>query len=124
MALSTINARDILVIRKCTTTTPASRDLTFWAPWLTAISLIILLFFAQAVIKTGEVDTKYRILPASMLLGSVSAYSMAEAHHKHLGYLVGLGVLFAGCLAPFCGLTVVALITKTSEQFSRQVITP
>ena len=122
MALSIIDARDIIVIRKRTTTTPASRSLTFWAQWLAATAILILLLCALAVIKTGEVDTQYRMLAAFMLLGSVPAYSMMQVYHKQHGYLVGLGRLLAGWLALLSGLTVVAFITKTSELFSREVI--
>lgn len=101
---------------------PAGRSLTFWAQWLAAISVLILLLCALAVMKTGEVDTQYRMLSAFMLLGSVPAYSMMKVYHKHHGYVVGLGRLLAGWLVLLAGLMVIAFITKTSELFSREVI--
>ncbi|WP_421668289.1 undecaprenyl-phosphate glucose phosphotransferase [Pseudomonas sp. ALK-5] len=110
------------MIRKRSTTMPAGRSLTFWAQWLAAISVLILLLCALAVMKTGEVDTQYRMLAALMLLGSVPAYTMMQVYHKQHGYLAGLGRLLAGWLALLCGLTVAAFITKTSELFSREVI--
>ena len=122
MVLSIIDARDIILIRKRTTTIPAGRSLTFWAQWLAAISILILLLCALAVMKTGEVDTQYRMLSAFMLLGSVPAYSMMQVYHKQHGYLVGLGRLLAGWLVLLSGLMVLAFITKTSELFSREVI--
>ena len=76
MVLPIIDARDIILIRKRTTTIPADRSLTFWAQWLAAISILMLLLCALAIMKTGEVDTQYRMLSAFMLLGSVPAYSM------------------------------------------------
>ena len=116
------NARDFILIRKRSTTMPAGRSLTFWAQWLAAISVLILLLCALAVMKTGEVDTQYRMLSAFMLLGSVPAYSMMQVYHKHHGYVVGLGRLLAGWLVLLSGLMVIAFITKTSELFSREVI--
>jgi putative colanic acid biosynthesis UDP-glucose lipid carrier transferase len=116
------NARDFILIRKRSTTIPAGRSLTFWAQWLAAISVLILLLCALAVMKTGEVDTQYRMLSAFMLLGSVPAYSMMQVYHKHHGYVVGLGRLLAGWLVLLSGLMVIAFITKTSELFSREVI--
>ncbi|VVO03268.1 undecaprenyl-phosphate glucose phosphotransferase [Pseudomonas fluorescens] len=110
------------MIRKRSTTMPAGRSLTFWAQWLAAISVLILLLCALAVMKTGEVDTQYRMLSAFMLLGSVPAYSMMQVYHKHHGYVVGLGRLLAGWLVLLSGLMVIAFITKTSELFSREVI--
>ncbi|VVP60469.1 hypothetical protein PS838_06152 [Pseudomonas fluorescens] len=110
------------MIRKRSTTIPTGRSLTFWAQWLAAISVLILLLCALAVMKTGEVDTQYRMLGAFMLLGSVPAYSMMQVYHKHHGYLVGIGRLLAGWLTLLCGLTVMGFITKTSELFSREVI--
>ncbi|MCH4880460.1 undecaprenyl-phosphate glucose phosphotransferase [Pseudomonas sp. TMW22090] len=110
------------MIRKRNTTFPAGRGLTFWAQWLAAISLLILLLCALAMMKTGEIDTQYRMLAAFMLLGSVPAYSIMQVYHKQHGYLVGIGRLLAGWLALLCGLTIVAFITKTSELFSREVI--
>jgi len=122
MAMPITYARDIIVIRKRTTTVPAGRSLTFWAQWLAAISVLILLLCALAVMKTGEVDTQYRMLGSFMLLGSVPAYSMMQVYHKQHGYLVGLGRLLAGWLVLLSGLMVIAFITKTSELFSREVI--
>lgn len=116
------NARDFILIRKRSTTMPAGRSLTFWAQWLAAISLLILLLCALAVMKTGEVDIQYRMLAAFMLLGSVPAYSMMQVYHKQHGYLAGLGRLLAGWLALLSGLMFMAFITKTSELFSREVI--
>ena len=110
------------MIRKRNTTMPAGRGLTFWAQWVAAISVLILLLCALAVMKTGEVDTQYRILSVLMLLGSVPAYSMMQVYHKQHGYLVGLGRLLAGWLALLSGLMVMAFVTKTSELFSREVI--
>ncbi|MGH8376242.1 MAG: undecaprenyl-phosphate glucose phosphotransferase, partial [Pseudomonas sp.] len=117
-----IDARDIILIRKRNTTLPADRGLTFWTQWLAAVSVLILLLCALAVMKTGEVETHYRVLGAFMLLGSVPAYSMMQVYHKQHGYLVGLGRLLAGWMVLLSGLTVVAFITKTSELFSREVI--
>ena len=96
------NARDFILIRKRSTTMPAGRSLTFWAQWVAAISVLILLLCALAVMKTGEVDTQYRMLAAFMLLGSVPAYSMMQVYHKQHGYLAGLGRLLAGWLANRC----------------------
>ncbi|MDQ0125881.1 putative colanic acid biosynthesis UDP-glucose lipid carrier transferase [Pseudomonas lini] len=110
------------MIRKRSTTMPAGRSLTFWAQWLAATSILILLLCALAVMKTGEVDTQYRMLSAFMLLGSVPAYSMMQVYHKYHGYVVGLGRLLAGWLVLLSGLMVIAFITKTSEMFSREVI--
>lgn len=122
MVLPIIDARDIILIRKRTTTIPADRSLTFWAQWLAAISILMLLLCALAMAKTGEVDTQYRMLSAFVLLGSVPAYSMMQVYHKHHGYLVGLGRLLAGWLVLLSGLMVLAFITKTSDLFSREVI--
>lgn len=110
------------MIRKRGSTMPAGRSLTFWAQWFAAISILILLLCALAVMKTGEVDTQYRMLSAFMLLGSVPAYSLMQVYHKHHGYVVGLGRLLAGWLVLLSGLLVIAFITKTSELFSREVI--
>jgi len=110
------------LIGKRKTTIPAGRSLTFWAQWLAAIPILILLLCALALMKTGEVDTQYRMLSAFMLLGSVPAYSIMQVYHKEHGYLVGLGRLLAGWLVLLAGLMVIAFITKTSELFSREVI--
>lgn len=72
--------------------------------------------------KTGVVETQYRLLATFILLGSVPAYSMMKVYHKQHGYVVGLGRLLAGWLALISGLTVVAFVTKTSEMFSREII--
>ena len=101
---------------------PTDRGLTFWAQWAAAISVLVLLLCALAMMKTGEVDTQYRILSVLMLLGSVPAYSMMQVYHKQHGYLVGLGRVFAGWLTLLSGLMVMAFVTKTSELFSREVI--
>lgn len=109
------------MIPKRNTAFPAGQGLTFWIQWLAAISVLILLLCALAVRKTGEVDTQYRMLGAFMLLGSVPAYSIMKVYHKQHGYLAGLGRLLAGWLVLLSGLTIVAFITKTSAQFSREV---
>ncbi|MHC8315210.1 undecaprenyl-phosphate glucose phosphotransferase [Pseudomonas sp. LB3P31] len=110
------------MIRKRNTTMPANRGLTFWAQWAAAISVLTLLLCALAVIKTGEVDTPYRMLAILIMLGSVPAYSMMQVYHKQHGYLVGLGRLLAGWVTLLSGLVVMAFITKTSEMYSREVI--
>lgn len=101
---------------------PAGRGLTFWAQWVAAISVLMLLLCALAVMKTGEVDTQYRMLGAFIVLGSVPAYSLMQVYHKQHGYLIGVGRLLAGWFALLAGLTVMGFITKTSELFSREVI--
>lgn len=101
---------------------PAGRGLTFWAQWVAAISVLMLLLCALAVMKTGEVDTQYRMLGAFIVLGSVPAYSLMQVYHKQHGYLVGVGRLLAGWFALLAGLTIMGFITKTSELFSREVI--
>ncbi len=110
------------MIRKRSTTMPAGRSLTFWAQWMAAISVLILLLCALAVMKTGEVGTQYRMLAVFILLGSVPAYSMMQVYHKQHGYLAGIGRLLAGWLVLLSGLMGMAFITKTSELFSREVI--
>ncbi|MFV3384130.1 undecaprenyl-phosphate glucose phosphotransferase [Pseudomonas sp. NY15364] len=102
--------------------TAENRGLTFWGQWAAATSLLILLLCTLAMIKTGEIDTQYRILALLTLLGSVPAYSLVGAYQKHHSHLAGLGRLLGGWLLLLAGLLVATFITKTSTLFSREVI--
>ncbi len=98
------------------------RGLTFWAQWLAAFGLLTLLLCSLTLYKTGEIATQYRALALLSLFASVPIYSLMRVYYKQHGYLAGLGHLLAGWLTLLAVLLVSAFVTKTSEQFSREVI--
>ena len=98
------------------------RGLTFWLQWLAAFALLTLLLCALTLMKTGEIETHYRVLALFSLLASVPVYSLMQVYYKQHGYLAGLGRLLAGWLVLLASLLVGAFVTKTSELFSREVI--
>ncbi|WP_205755302.1 undecaprenyl-phosphate glucose phosphotransferase [Azotobacter chroococcum] len=101
---------------------PGGRGLTFWGQWLVATTLTTLLLCSLAQLKTGELDTPYRILAIIAVLASVPIYSLLGVYHKQHGYLSGLARLCAGWLLLLAALTLLAFVTKTSELYSREVI--
>lgn len=98
------------------------RGLTFWGQWLVAVSLQLLLLSVLALLKTGELETHYRVMGVFVLLASVPTYSLMRVYHKQHGYLIGLGRLLAAWLVLLAGLIAAGFVTKTSELFSREVI--
>ena len=98
------------------------RGLTFWGQWLVAVSLQLLLLSVLALLKTGELETHYRVMGVFVLLASVPTYSLMRVYHKQHGYLIGLGRLLGAWLVLLAGLIAAAFVTKTSELFSREVI--
>lgn len=98
------------------------RGLTFWAHWLAAFSLLTLLLCTLTLVKTGDIETHYRVLALFSLFTSVPIYSLMRVYYKQQGYLAGLGRLLAGWLILLAALLVGAFVTKTSELFSREVI--
>ncbi|CAN7400255.1 undecaprenyl-phosphate glucose phosphotransferase [Pseudomonas sp. LjRoot71] len=98
------------------------RGLTFWVHWLAAFSLLTLLLCTLTLVKTGDIETHYRVLVLFSLFVSVPIYSLMRVYYKQQGYLAGLGRLLAGWLILLSALLVGAFVTKTSELFSREVI--
>ena len=101
---------------------PGNRGLTFWGQWSVGISLAILLLCALAILRTGELDTQYRVLAAFALLGSVPIYATLGVYDRRVGFFTGMVQLLAGWLALLGALAVLAFVTKTSELFSREVV--
>ncbi len=100
----------------------SGRGLIFWLQWLTANVALTLLLVTLANIKTGSLDSHYRILVIVTLFGSVPIYSLLQVYYKQHGYLIGLARLLGAWLVLLAGLTALAFVTKTSELYSREVI--
>ena len=101
---------------------PGGQSLTFWVQWFVALTFATALLCLLAWIKTGEVAAHYRVLALMAVLGSVPAYSLMRVFAKEQGYLTGLARLLAGWLLLLGGLAVAGFVTKTSAQYSREVM--
>ena len=100
----------------------AERGLTFWGQWVAAMSLVALLLCVLALHKTGTLEPHYRMLAVLTVLASVPVYSLFGVYHKQHGPFSGLVRLGGAWLTLLSGLIVLAFVTKTSTQYSREVI--
>ncbi|NVK40750.1 MAG: undecaprenyl-phosphate glucose phosphotransferase [Oceanospirillaceae bacterium] len=74
-------------------------------------------------LKTGTFETQYRILAVIAILGSVPAYTAVRVYDsRREGSFSGLMRLLGGWLLLLSMLSVVAFLTKTSDNYSREVL--
>ncbi|RLA46834.1 MAG: undecaprenyl-phosphate glucose phosphotransferase [Gammaproteobacteria bacterium] len=102
--------------------TDGRRGLTFWAHWTTAISTVLALLVVLTLRRTGEFDDYYRMLAVITVLGSIPLYALVRAYEKSLGYFDGLARVMLAWFMLLGLLAAIAFITKTSHQYSRQVL--
>lgn len=96
--------------------------LFFWLQWLAGIIPLIGILQLLTLDKVGTINSQYQLLTVFTLLVSVPAFSLTGAYHRNDGYLRGLSRLLAGWLILLAGFTAIGFVTKTSDNFSREVI--
>src|SRR5690606_4549228 len=96
--------------------------LAFWVQWLAAMTVQLSLLLWLTWDKTADLSPAYRSLAVISLLGSIPVYAIFRTFSIYGGYLVGLGRLLAGWSTLLAVMMAIAFITKTSEDYSRQVI--
>lgn len=99
------------------------RGITFWIQWVVAMTMVAGLLGLLTWLKTGTFETQYRILAVIAILGSVPAYTAVRVYDsRREGSFSGLMRLLGGWLLLLSMLSVVAFLTKTSDNYSREVL--
>ncbi len=101
---------------------PEQRGLTFWSQWAAAIGLLILLLGVLTWLKTGTIGGGYRLLMVLTVMGSIPVYSLLRVYQKNLSYFAGLTRVLSAWLVLLGLLGAIAFITKTSDDYSREVL--
>ncbi|MDC0661796.1 undecaprenyl-phosphate glucose phosphotransferase [Marinobacter sp. SS21] len=96
--------------------------LVFWLQWILANSLQVLVLVSLAVQQVGYLPPQYRMMIVATLLISIPLCTLFRVYSTQNGYLAGLGRILLAWLSLVSMLIFVAFITKTSDQFSRQLV--
>lgn len=96
--------------------------LFFWLQWLAGVLPAIGILQMLILGKVGTLSSQYELLSLFTFLASAPAFSLTGAYHRNHGYLQGLARLLAGWLILLAGFTMITFVTKTGEDFSREVI--
>ncbi|WP_227819799.1 undecaprenyl-phosphate glucose phosphotransferase [Marinobacterium aestuarii] len=101
---------------------PYRTGLTFWIHWLVATGLSTTLLCTLTWLKTDTIDSHYRVLAIIATLASVPVYTLFRVYRKSDKALSGLVPLAAAWSTLLLSLAAVALLTKTGEDYSREVL--
>jgi len=96
--------------------------LVFWLQWILASSLQVLVLVSLAVQQVGYLGPQYRMMIVATLLISIPLCTLFRVYSTQNGYLAGLGRIVLSWLSLVSMAIFVAFITKTSDQFSRQLV--
>lgn len=98
------------------------QTLSFWTHWLFGISCTVFIFCVLTYFKNDGIDESYRALATFIVLASIPSFSSVQVYHRRHSYLSGLAHLLLGWLILLAALVTITFVTKTSENFSREVV--
>lgn len=98
------------------------RGLTFWGQLVIGWVLSAALLCVLAYWKNDEISSFYRVLVLLSAMGSVPVYSALNIYDRRDGYFAGLCRLAGGWFFMLLLLAVFAFLTKSSHQYSREVM--
>ena len=94
----------------------------FWGQWLVATVIQVALLILLTLDKSGDVAPHYRVLALFSSAISIPLYAVFRVYSTRHGYLVGLARLAAAWATSMAILVFIAFVTKTSAEYSREVI--